>query len=153
MQSSETFRQTNLLYYALLAGQLIFFAIVYFVVLDRSMQQSGWPPAPFGIVIPLLLVAIFPVISSINNRQLSQGAEQADLEAKTTHYRNLVIVRSAFIEGANLFALIALLLENNTTYLFFFAAGLLLFFYFRPSADEFSTHYQLSGAEKAELGL
>lgn len=151
MNAKELFYQINILYYALLAGQILFCIIILFALLDPETRQSGWPEAPFGLIVPILLASIIPIVFFINNRQLSQATDQKDLPAKAAHYRTLVLLRSALIEGANLFCLVALLLENNSTFLIFFGAGLLLFLYFRPSVNEFLQHYQLSGAEKKEF--
>jgi hypothetical protein len=151
MHAKELFRQINILYYSLLAGQVLFCSVVVFAILDPETRQTGWPEAPFGLVVPVLLAGIIPIVFFINNRQLQQAPTQEDLPAKMTHYRNLVILRSALIEGANLFCLVVLLLENNSTFLIFFGAGLLLFLYFRPSVNEFLQYYQLSGTEKTEF--
>lgn len=151
MNTKELFRQINILYFALLAGQILFCTVVVFAILDPETRQTGWPEAPFGLLVPVLLAGIIPLVFFINNRQLQQAPAQENLSAKIGHYRTLVILRSALIEGANLFCLVVLLLENNSTFLIFFGAGLLLFLYFRPSVNEFLQHYQLSGAEKTEF--
>lgn len=151
MDSQSIFRQVNILYYALLAGQVLFCLVVLFGVLDPDARQSGWPEAPFGLVVPVLMASTMSAAFFINNRQLSQATDQPNLGAKINHYRSTVILRSALIEGGNLFCLVVLLLENNSTYLFLFAAGLLVFLYFRPGLNEFTQHYALSGAEQAEI--
>jgi hypothetical protein len=151
MNAKEVFRQINFLYYALLAGQILFCAVILFAILDPESRQSGWPEAPFGLVVPAMLAGVMPLVFFINGRQLSQGGELENLPAKMAHYRTTVILRSALIEGVNIFVLVSLLLENNSTFLLFFGAGLLLFFYFRPSVNEFQQHYQLNGSEKTEF--
>lgn len=151
MSPQEVFRQTRILYLALLAGQILFCSVIVFALLDPETRQSGWPAAPFGTLLPILMAGLLPLVLYLNRQQLVKAGEQPDLSSKLAHYRTLVIMRSALIEGMNLFFLVILLLENNTTLLIFFAFGLLLFLYFRPSVNEFLSNYQLSGAEKAEF--
>lgn len=151
MDYKETFRQINIIYYALLAGQILFCSVIVFALQDPETRQTGWPEAPFGLIVPIVLASLLPLVFFINNRQLQQAAEQENLLSKLAHYRTLVLLRSALIEGANLFCLVCLLLENNSTFLIFFGAGLLLFLYFRPSVNEFLQHYQLNGSEKTEF--
>ncbi|PHN05439.1 hypothetical protein [Flavilitoribacter nigricans] len=151
MNAKEVFRQTNILYFSLLAGQVLFCSVIVFAILNPETRQTGWPEGTYGLLVPAILVGVLPLVFFINNRQLSQGSEEENLPAKMAHYRTLVILRSALIEGVNLFSLVILLLENNTTFLIFFGAGLLLFLYFRPSMNEFLQHYQLDSGEQAEF--
>lgn len=151
MQYKEAFNQINIVYYSMLAGQIIFCAVIVFALQDPETRQSGWPEAPFGLIVPVMLAGLLPLVFFINNRQLSQASDQENLPSKVAHYRTLILLRSALIEGVNLFCLISLLLENNSTFLIFFGAGLLLFLYFRPSVNEFLQYYQLNGSEKTEF--
>lgn len=151
MNTHEILRQIYILFYSLLAGQVLFCAMILFAILDPATRQSGWPAAPFGTFVPVVIAVMIPIALTISRKRLASGAAEPDLAAKLNHYRSVVILRSALLEGANLFCLVIFLLENNLTYLYFFAAGLLVFFYLRPSEDEFSQHYQLSSAERAEL--
>lgn len=147
----DTFNHINIVYYALLAGQILFCSVIVFAIQDPETRQTGWPEAPLGLIVPILLAGLLPLVFFINNRQLNRAAEQENLLSKVAHYRTLVLLRSALIEGVNLFCLVCLLLENNSTFLIFFGAGLLLFLYFRPSVSEFLQHYQLDGNEKTEF--
>jgi len=87
----------------------------------------------------------------LNRERQAQLGHLTGLAAKAEHYRASVIIRSALMEGANLFAIIAALIDVNMTYLLYFAVGLLAFVYFRPSEAEFSRAYDLSAAEQEQL--
>lgn len=153
MNPAMLFRQTNILYYALLLGQILFCLVAVFALDSAQPRQSGWPGEPFGMIVPIMMVGLFGVAFLLNNKRLAIGAGEPDLDAKVAHYRTTVIIRSALVEGANLLSVVCFLLENNTTFLIFFACGMLVFLYFRPSVNEFMQHYGLSAAEQAEMGI
>ncbi len=145
------FQQLNVLYYALLVGQVLFAAVVYFL-LSNDMTDHALPDASlFQWLVPPVIMAGAGAAYLLNRQRQAQLDQLADLPAKTDHYRSSVIIRSALMEGANLFAVIAALIDVNMTYLFYFAVGLLAFIYFRPSKDEFSSAYDLSAAEREQL--
>lgn len=126
----------KLLYYALLGGQVLFAAVVVLVINSNDsgnaqgldMFRYGVPLMTFGSVTAALLM-------SRSRREQLEAVK--DPEEKLAQYRMTVILRSAMIEGANLFALIGTLLGGGTGYLMYFAVGLLAFLYLRPT-DNFA---------------
>ena len=153
MNSALLFRQIITLYYALLAGQILFCLVAVFALDSPSPMQSGWPGEPLGMVLPILMAGGMMTAFLINNKRMASAAAEPDLDAKMAHYRTSVIIRSALLEGVNLFCIVGYLLEHNITFLYFFAAGILVFLYFRPSIKEFIQHYGISAAEQSQLGL
>ena len=145
------FQQLNVLYYALLGGQLLFAGVVYFL-LSNDMTAHAPPAASvFQWLVPPVILAGAGAAYLLNRRRQAQLYQLTDLPGKADHYRNSVIIRSALMEGANLFAVIAALIDVNMTYLLYFAVGLLAFVYFRPSKEEFSSAYDLNAAEREQL--
>lgn len=142
MDPITTFRQTNIIFYALLAGQILFCLVILFAISDPETRQSGWPAFPFGMILPIVMASIVGAVFVIN-RWRGQRSVASGNGAKFNNYRTIVLLRSALIEGVNLFSLVLFLVENNATYLIFFGFGLLLFLYFRPSMDEFRQFYDV----------
>jgi hypothetical protein len=79
----------------------------------------------------------------LNRQRRVQGVNLETLDEKAQHYRFSVIVRSAILEGANLLAIIAAMMDLNMTYLLYFIVGLLAFLFFRPSINEFCKAYDV----------
>lgn len=151
MNPTTLFQQTRILYFALLAGQLLFFIMVVFVLNTPDVFESGWPEPPFGIIVPLVTIGAIGAAFLVNKKRLNEGAAAGDLEQKMAHYRSTVIVRSALLEGANILSIVLALIQPSTMFLAFFGLGIVIFLYFRPSVDEFSQYYGLSAAEQSEL--
>lgn len=146
-----TFKQINLLYLALLAGQVMFAVTVLYVGgIPKSLGKLSFddPMLLFGIA-----VTFFSIIAAygISEKRKTAGAQLSSFDEKIEHYRGLVIFRCALAEGANLMALVMALLSKQGFFFILFSAGLLAFLYFRPSTTEFSGHYNLRPEEERDL--
>lgn len=143
----DQFKSINILWLALLAGQLIFFTVIYFVMPGTGSSDLGI----FETLVPIFLLGALTVGYYINKMRMNQGAELEGLEQKLEHYRATVIMRSALFEGANLMAVIAMFLDRPEPYLVYFAVGVAAFIFFRPSIEKFISGYQLKEQEAQEL--
>lgn len=146
-----TFKQINVLYLALLAGQVMFAVTVLYVGgIPKSLGKLSFddPMLLFGVA-----VMFFSLIAAygINEKRKTDGAQLSDFQEKLDHYRSVVIVRCALTEGANLMALVFAMLTNQGFFFVLFAVGLLAFLYFRPSIPEFSRSYNLRPEEEKDL--
>lgn len=146
-----TFKQINVLYLALLAGQVMFAVTVLYVGgIPKSLGQLNFDQ-------PMLLMSIavtfFSIIAaySINEKRKTAGAQLGSFDEKLEHYRGVVIVRCALTEGANLMALVMAMLSKEGFFFVLFGVGLLAFLYFRPSVPEFSRSYHLRPEEERDL--
>ncbi len=145
------FRQLKMLFLALITGQAVFAVVV--LVLEGLPQKLG----SLSFEDPLLLVGISLTFMSIftafwiNEQRKAQGAQLSNITEKLPHYRNLVIIRCAMVEGANLMALMLAFISGRGFFFLLFAAGLMAFLYFRPSKQEFARDYNLRPDEEGEL--
>lgn len=145
------FQQLTVLYGALLLGQLLFFGVVYFLVANEMMDNQPMDESVFRTVVPIVILGGVGAAYALDRQRQGNMDRLQDLNAKMQHYRNAVILRSALIEGANFFALLAGLLTQNYTHLLYFAVGLLAFIYFRPSKQQFIDQYDLNAQEREEV--
>ncbi len=144
------FRQTIVLYWALLAGQILFALVVVFLLTGNETSLS-WPVDLPGIIGPVAILAGFTGARAINRTQMANAPVKAGLPEKTAHYRKAVIIRSALMEGANLLMVALAMVAPNYFWLLCFAAGLIGFWFLRPSIDELADNYKLSPQEKMDL--
>ncbi len=142
----ETFKTLNIIYLALIGGQLAFFAVVFFV-LKPAPQEDDF----FQMLVPI--VSIMTIVASffIYKMLKEKATEMDSLEDKVTHYRTSNIVRYALVEGGNLFAIVVFLLTGQTFLLAFFALGLIVFFFYRPSVQGFINDFEMSDGEASKL--
>jgi len=140
----KIFRYSEVLFFALLSGQVMFASIV--IALKGFPQKLG----RLSLEDPFLLIGIVVIFSAIvvanwiNEQRKREGATRGNLTEKLDHYRNLVIIRCAVVEGGNLMALIFAFLTGQGFFFLLFLAGLMAFLYFRPSKAEFIRDFNLS---------
>ena len=146
----KIFQQLNIIFLALLGGQVAFAAVAYSLN-DPSQLNYDSDSQGLGFVLPIIMLSAIAVAFWIYNQRKVQGAALNDVSAKAAHYRSSAIIRLGLTEGPNLLAVVLFLLEGNLTFLMYFGIGLLAFFFFRPSKDKFITDYSLSVSEQQEL--
>lgn len=143
----EHFKQINILWLSLLVGQLLFFVIVYFLITEKAEDSADI----FQTLVPAVLLGALGGVYFLSKKRSQEGASLDGLQTKADHYRVTIIMRSALLEGANLLAVIGMLLDNPPTYLPYFAVGIAAFLYFRPSVNRFIQDYQLKSQEAEAL--
>lgn len=148
----EHFKQINILWLALLMGQLVFFAVVFFFINSTEGESLDI----LRTIVPMLLLGALGGVYFISKKRSTDGAALETLQEKAEHYRATIVIRSALLEGANLMAIVGMLSDSPQPYLPYFAVGIAAFLYFRPSVDRFIQDYQLKAQEaealRADLG-
>jgi len=151
----KIFRETQILYLALLIGQLIFAIVTAILISGENpivdMTASGGDYTSLVTMLTAVFALIILATYFINHNRRKQGAQLSSLEAKLGHYRQTVLIRSAMVEGANLLMIIAALVTGAFNYLMYFGLGLLAYLYFRPSVSGIAMEYQLTEEEKRRL--
>ncbi len=138
MENKTSLAQVNILFFALLVGQVIFAAVAYYVLSRGAGSEQADQPFLQVLVPLLLMVAVF--FSWRMVQKVPEGPF-ADEEAKLGNYRQQVILRSALMEGANLMAVVAAIMTGQMYYLTYFLVGIAAFVFFRPTATEFARKY------------
>jgi hypothetical protein len=132
-------RQLTFIFYALVAGQVIFAGVCYFLLHNEMFVTQDI--AELRLVVPIAVVGAMAISYFLNEQMRQKASTLKSLEAQAAHYKQRVILRLAVLEGANLFALVAYLMTGSINFMLFFAVGLLLFFYFRPNEAEMERDY------------
>jgi divalent metal cation (Fe/Co/Zn/Cd) transporter len=139
---------TEKLFYALLSGQVLFAGIL--IAWKGIPQKLGRIPTDdyFTLIGITVIFSSIGVAYWINEQRKREGATRGNLTEKLEHYRNLVIIRSALVEGGNLMALVFAFFSGQGFFFLLFLAGLMAFLYFRPSKGEFTRDFNLSPEEE-----
>ncbi len=148
----ELFKQLQLLFLVLLAGQLFFCLVVVFLnsgpgYAERQQEESEL----FSTLIPIFILSMTFAVYLIDKQRQKKGVRKPTVNEKFRHYRNSVFLRLVLMETTNIFAIVIALVEGRLYYTVYFLIGLMAFFYFRPSLRQFSEAYNLSEEEKERL--
>jgi len=134
------FKQLQLIFFALLAGQVVFAGVVYYTISQSLAQTSEMPM--FTYLIPLVLLSAVAMSYFLNKQLKAQASEQKTEDEKSIHYKRRVILRAAILEGGNLMAIIAVLITGQMYFMLYFLLGIIIFYFFRPTEQEMQEDYQ-----------
>lgn len=148
--SKEYFRSLYILHIALMTGVLLFSILSVFLVSSGSMAKNdtGLDAIFIKVVPALVLIALIIAVWSYNKR-LARLKGMRELKQKLTGYRSVFIIRTAWVEGSGIFAIMAYLLTGN--YLYIGIAGLLvlLFLIWVPTREKVANALDLSTQERS----
>lgn len=149
----NSFKSINIIYYALVAGQIMMAAVLFYMVTsDGGEVGFSWEMSnPFHLIAPTLILGSIVMSTFLYNNRLREGRSQTGFFEKLQHYRGTIIIRSALMEGANLVCLVFFFLEQNYFFLALFFVGLAAFLMVRPSVQVFKENYKLTEEERMEL--
>lgn len=144
----NTFRQNEIIFYALLAGQVFIGLVLRFALMQPDSGTAG----EYGTIIPIAVAAGIALSFFFRKRAADTIPETGTPTEKINHYRLYFILQVAVLEGANLIALVLAFLDNNARALLWFALGVVAFLALRPNKAKFQADYNLSMAEMDEIG-
>lgn len=146
----SAFRKASFIFFALLLGQLVFGAVVYYLLATTAERQyedfSELLPGytPYLVIAGTAFLALF-----LDRLRRNQGSGLTSrLGSKVLHYRTSVLLRSAILEAGNILVLTFILLTFERDFWLAFALGIGLFLLARPRREEFVSIYTLSDEEQ-----
>lgn len=145
------FRSIQIIFAALLLGQLIFAGVVYFLIQSGEFPPQAENGKLFANLILVVLAASVGAAWLLNQFLGSRAIQEGDLRLKLGRYQQRVLLRLALIEGGNLMGIILTLLTGNVQNLAYMVLGLAMFLLFRPNIGELARDYGLSTQEEEEV--
>ena len=143
---------TQIIYLALFLGQFIFAGVVYYLISsNQGIENQGENMDFFQYLVPIVMISAIGMGYFLYRNKLQQVNEMQELSEKMNHYRVNNIIRWAFLEAANLFAIVVTLITSNLYFIVFFGLGIVVFFLTRPTLDNFIKEYSLSFDEQKLL--
>lgn len=150
--SKGYFRALNILFFALLAGQVLFAVIALFInytqpiaSLDAELQQLL---LIIAVVVAVVNIAVSTVIF---NAKIKKIKNEPIFETKLASYRSASIIRYALMEMPSLFAAVIFLLSGNFWFLGITAFIILILLFIRPTPEAMAKHLELNYEEIALL--
>lgn len=148
-QKPNLFKQTQILYFALLLGQVLMGVMLFMLMKGRPADAPV--DFPFNYIIPAAVVLGIVASQLFHRKQNASIPTSAPLDEKLAHFRKWGIMKWAVAEGGNLLSLILTFLLGNITTYVWFGVGVVMFAFLRPTLDKFASDYQLSQKERDGL--
>lgn len=145
----QYFLTLTIVFVAMLIGQLVFLAVVYFVQ-GRMHPQSGLSEV-FEYSIPVLCIGLAGASYGVAGWLLQRAKSQTTLSDKLLAYRSVLLVRYALLEVPSLLSTVAYLLTANVLFMGISLAMVVLFVLNRPSAERAAIELALDFQEKTKL--
>ena len=148
ISSANEFKGNYILYYALMAGQVLIALVISYLMIGAEMKFSWEMSNPFYLIAPILIFSCISISSFLFIKRMEEAKTIKGFSEKLKHYRGSIILRSAMLEGANLICIIFYFLEQNYFFLLLFFVGFCAFLLVRPSEDNFKEIYRLTEDER-----
>lgn len=148
--SQEYFKSIKIIYFALLAGQLIFLFITLYLNLELSFSQESsdilWDI--FLIIALTLALNGFVTGQLIYKNRLKKIKKYTELKTKMGEYKGAFLIRLAMLEGATLFSIVIYLITANLMFIGIAGIVIIYFVYLNPTRDKISFDLELNSTEK-----
>lgn len=133
--AKEYFKNLDFIYYLLFFGQALFLVVSFYF--KPTPSDTDTLNQLFQIIVPIYTFAIIILAPLIYVRILIRNmVQQHQLKEKLMVYRSANVIKFALLEGATLFAGVALLLTGNTFYIYIYIAMMLAFYIHRPQLEK-----------------
>jgi len=146
--SKEYFKAMQIVYYALIAGQVLFALLSFYLIRTGSFdgEQSELRNI-FIYIVPVFVVGGLFGSNIMFKKALAEAKRKPRLVDKMAYYRSALIIRYALLEGPSFFGIVVYLITGD--YLFLGMSGLIIavFFTLKPGPDRAVNDLELSSDE------
>lgn len=152
LTSKSYFRQLNVLFFALAAGQLLLTAVFFFLINGQEAVSDKSSVNVFMIVVSVMLLNAFIVSHFLYKRQLERLKKYDTLIQKMTGYRSVLIIRLAIVETATIVSLIAFYLTGEQVFLGTAGISFAYFLFLKPVKEKIGRDLELNADEQRKIG-
>ena len=143
--SSAYFRTVQVIYYALVAGQVIFGIVALYL---NQNSKFYYDTKGVGNTI-LYIVALFvfggsAVSNLVFRNMISAIKSRGTLTEKMTAYRSALIAKYSLLEGTSLFSIVAYYLTGNLLFLALSGLIIIVFLTIKPTTDRAAKELELN---------
>jgi len=144
----------RILYLAMLAGQVVFAAIVTTLV-ETGILSRGLDSVTLVMQIAIFVFAAISIPASfiLFRKRMADIGPEEDLGKKIEKYRAALILRMALCEFPTLFAIIAYFVTTNRSFLWMILLLIGNFVLIYPTRDKIIEQLQLNSSERSSFGL
>lgn len=147
------FTTINILFLALMAGQVVFAGVLFFLSQTQKRVELITPEIHQTLlwIVPAVAVAGITLGWVVFNSKLKSLWHKDNLAEKLKGYQTAMVVRLAIMEGPSLLALILFYITGDYTFLGVSAFIILAFLFNKPSRPAIIRHLQLHDDERMLL--
>jgi len=151
MRTQDFFSQFNILFLALIGGQILFAGVAFYLVSQGFAEGGEDLVDTFRLIVPILAIGVVFGVRFLYGKRLEQAKNEDGLKAKLNQYRAAFILKIALYESASLFSILAYMLTGYQ--LFIIIAAVIIAFQFThiPSKEKTIRELELKGEEKNTL--
>ncbi len=150
--SKEYFRTLQIIYYALIAGQ-VFFGLVSVIINQMNNLNSGLVNLKdiFLFIVPFITISGFLIGRILFKKNMKTASSRAGLIEKMADYRAACIVKYALLEGPSFLAIIFFLVTGDL--LFSGMTGLIIaiFLTMKPTKEYAVRNLELNPYEEQKI--
>ena len=149
MQQGHALKALNIIYKALMAGQILFASVCIYLIYSKLVLPAADELDKVLQVVALIITAggIFTGMSLFKKKLVQIRETSAGAEEKFNLYRSACIIQWALLEGPSLFCIICFFLTGNYAFLALMVVVLFLFAMTAPSKIKVLQQLQISEAE------
>lgn len=151
MRQINILKNLSIIFFALFAGQVIYFLVGIFMIQQGTQNEFNEPNMIFLLLAPVITVSVIFVSRFIYSKQLNDFDMSSSLDDKLKSYQNINIIRLALLEGANIFNISLLIITSNYFFAALFVIPFAVFMLSRPSKDRFILDYQVAASDAAKI--
>ena len=145
------FTTINILFFALLSGQTIYFLIGLFLIKSSNMKRIPDLDIIFMFITPVVVLSSILTSKFIYSKKVASFDKTSSLENKLVSYRTNNIIRFALLEGANIFNISVMIITANYFFAVLFIIMIALFFLNRPTKEKFIVDYEISSDDSLKI--
>lgn len=143
----KEFLSIKILHGALALGAFLFFMVT--CLLNEFEFSQNFEQLEILDYIPLIVMLVCIPMSKLLDQKILSSFKNDGSEIM--NYRTRIVIRSALLEGATLLAIVTLLLNGHLLAAIVFVIGWVSLVLARPTENQFSEDYNLTGQERREL--
>ncbi|MEP0861837.1 MAG: hypothetical protein HRF52_10425 [Ignavibacterium sp.] len=147
MKLYEQIKTVQIIFFALLTGQLIFLFISVYLVQSGNIKLNE---DLFLILLMIDLMIVFPAIvlgPMLYRSSLNKAKSGLSLPEKFNMYRQGVIIKLALVEAPTVFSIVSYLLTGSIVFLIIAIGVLVLFFFHKPTIEKFAEDFNITLSE------
>jgi hypothetical protein len=145
------FTTINILFFALIGGQTIYFLVGLFLIQSGNKEGFGGLNTIFMFITPVVVLSSILASKFIYTKQVTTFDKNLLLENKLVSYRTANIVRLALLEGANIFNISIMIITANYFFAALFIIIISLFLLNRPTKAKFILEYEISADDALKI--
>ncbi|MBP7496191.1 MAG: hypothetical protein KA792_00805 [Bacteroidales bacterium] len=150
--SKEYFRALSTIYYAMIAGQIFFVLISFFLVYKGIIKEQDKDLNDvFSIIIPVFVLGVIMSSNILFRNKLKKSKSKTLLIEKMNDYRSALLIRYALLEGPCFLSIVAYLLCGVNLFLMLAGVIILIFSFYKPSVNKAVIELELNQTDTESL--